>query len=203
MKMWKWWNTFSLKFECQFNQLGYTYFWKTNSICKNSQNFCFKRKSVRNGWNFQWTTRIRRHNKRKMKFPLACLTAIVIIMATGSNGETFNRFSRCSNIFIGIFKTSFKGGQNGCAWSGCQIFPFSVCSTGLTGESGRPIQQRAKLCQGFGQKGFCCDEECGYQECGKSCEDLGMKRYWEMDPIPCEFPFHTFSIASVKYFCCP
>lgn len=75
------------------------------------------------------------------------------------------------------------GVGNGCEWSGCKEFAGSPCRTGVTGGSGRHNHYRSASCGFVGRKDFCCDDDCGYMECG--VVSLGVRYTNEVQRMQC------------------
>lgn len=81
--------------------------------------------------------------------------------------QMVRRFDKSIHLKKLIVKPRLPTGNgNGCEWSGCREFATTPCKTGVTGGSGRHNLYRTKSCGFFGRKDFCCDDDCGYVECG-------------------------------------
>ncbi|KAJ6642131.1 hypothetical protein Bhyg_07077 [Pseudolycoriella hygida] len=91
-------------------------------------------------------------------------------------------------IIVAIIAES-NGLGNGCEWSGCQEFAGAPCRTGVTGGSGRRNHIKSKSCGFLGRKDFCCDDDCGYLECGTI--NIANKYTNEVPRIPCGVPSTT------------
>lgn len=105
-------------------------------------------------------------------------------------------------LFLHLLNATAPG--PGCAWTGCYHFSGAVCSTAATGGSNRPTYITHKKCEIIGRKDFCCDVNCKYQECGKTCNQLKMKIYPEMGDVACTLNIPEFgAVQSVAQYCCP
>jgi len=92
----------------------------------------------------------------------------------------------------------------GCEWSGCYHGSQAVCSTPNTGGSNRNTFITHKKCELIGRKDFCCDRNCKYQECGKTCKNLNMRQYSERGDVTCTIYIPNLgNVQSVQQFCCP
>lgn len=100
-----------------------------------------------------------------------------------------------------------------CEWSGCIEFKPLVelinrrCTTGITGGLGRTDWHKSDKC-GFlklGGRDFCCEPQCRYEQCGKTCASL-QKYSWahEMPTKMCILDIPGYGpVPSWEEFCCP
>lgn len=125
---------------------------------------------------------------------------ILIAVVVQSNGNNYHFIfklkARNSQFSI------FTGAGNGCAWSGCQHFAFTTCLTEATGVQGRVNRIKHKGCEIIGRKDYCCDEDCGYQACGVTCEHVGMADFsHDVSSLHCDNKFGVKS-TKMQHFCC-